>query len=249
MNWKMTLGVCLAQPRRCRRRREAAPNLHVAHGVRRQPRRCGQHPRARLRRQPCTGLFRRPLHQRLRLYRPALAIDAVRKADDAHRCAAAPTSPLAARARRRPRRSADLVEQLARSMPVSARPARAVDADAACYVLNFGGNDVFAARSQDGTPTGYASDSAFLKDGGDRLCQRRRPTLRRSRRAELPDHRLPGARPRTGLARSLEAEGVSDRGALRAEHSPTARRCSASAISISSSGCRPIRARSACPSR
>jgi phospholipase/lecithinase/hemolysin len=30
------------------------------------------------------------------------------------------------------------------------------------FVLNFGGNDVFAAI-QDGTPTGYASDSAFLK--------------------------------------------------------------------------------------
>jgi phospholipase/lecithinase/hemolysin len=30
------------------------------------------------------------------------------------------------------------------------------------FVLNFGGNDVFAAIS-DGTPTGYASDSAFLK--------------------------------------------------------------------------------------
>jgi phospholipase/lecithinase/hemolysin len=54
----------------------------------------------------------------------------------------------------------DLVEQLAMYSSYLAG-GKAVDQDG-LYILNFGGNDVFAAQTP-GTPAGFASDSAFLQ--------------------------------------------------------------------------------------
>ncbi|HVF94862.1 MAG TPA: SGNH/GDSL hydrolase family protein [Sphingomonas sp.] len=55
----------------------------------------------------------------------------------------------------------DLVEQLA-AFDAYRAAGNSVDANG-LYILNFGGNDVFAAQAA-GAPTGYASDSAFLQD-------------------------------------------------------------------------------------
>ena len=55
----------------------------------------------------------------------------------------------------------DLQEQLLQFNAFLAGPAE-VDRNG-LYILNFGGNDIFAA-AQPGTPTGYASDDAFLRD-------------------------------------------------------------------------------------
>lgn len=55
----------------------------------------------------------------------------------------------------------DLQEQLAQYNAYLAAPGRSVDPNG-LYILNFGGNDIFAAQGP-GAPAGFASDGAFLQ--------------------------------------------------------------------------------------
>jgi phospholipase/lecithinase/hemolysin len=55
----------------------------------------------------------------------------------------------------------DFSEQLALYANYLSTPGRVVDPNG-LFVLNFGGNDIFAAQ-QNGTPTGFVSDAAFLQ--------------------------------------------------------------------------------------
>ena len=61
----------------------------------------------------------------------------------------------------------DLVEQLA-LFDIYRATGKSVDASG-LYIMNFGGNDVFGAQLA-GTPTGYASDSAFLQDAANKYA-------------------------------------------------------------------------------
>ena len=73
------------------------------------------------------------------------------------------------------------------------------------YVLNFGGNDIFAAV-QPGAPTGYASDSAYLRAAADAYAQGVQDLVDRGARNIFLTG-FPVATAGPGLTYSLEAEG------------------------------------------
>jgi len=73
------------------------------------------------------------------------------------------------------------------------------------YVLNFGGNDVFAAAAP-GTPTGFASDDAFLRNAADAYAKGVQDLNDRGARTILITG-FPNATPGPQLDSSVLAEG------------------------------------------
>jgi len=97
----------------------------------------------------------------------------------------------------------DLNEQIAEYDAYRAR-GNVVD-PTGLYILNFGGNDVFAAAAP-GTPTGFASDAAFLQNAANAYAQGVQDLADRGARNILITG-FPNATPGPQLDSSLLAEG------------------------------------------